>query len=106
MLQTLAYRVGHHSTSDDSTKYRSLNEIEHWKTDRDPVNRFRKWVEFNGWWSERDEADLRSSIKKQASIYIYVETKMACANVNNLSNFFNSDIESDSSGGGNGETTT
>ncbi|TYI39259.1 hypothetical protein ES332_A02G085500v1 [Gossypium tomentosum] len=65
LVESLAYRVGHHSTSDDSTKYRSLSEIEHWKTGRDPVNRFRKWVELNGWWSERDEADLRSSIKKQ-----------------------------------------
>ncbi|GMI78356.1 hypothetical protein like AT1G21400 [Hibiscus trionum] len=65
LVETLAYRVGHHSTSDDSTKYRSLDEIEHWKMDRDPVNRFRKWVELNGWWSEREETELRSNVKKQ-----------------------------------------
>ncbi|WRX29858.1 Dehydrogenase [Theobroma cacao] len=32
LVETLAYRVGHHSTSDDSTKYRPLDEIEYWKT--------------------------------------------------------------------------
>ncbi|KHG13124.1 2-oxoisovalerate dehydrogenase subunit alpha, mitochondrial [Gossypium arboreum] len=37
LVESLAYRVGHHSTSDDSTKYRSLSEIEHWKTGRDPL---------------------------------------------------------------------
>ena len=70
-MQTLAYRAGHHSTSDDSTKYRPLDEIEYWKKNRNPVSKFRKWVEINGWWSERDEAELRSSIKKQASTYMF-----------------------------------
>lgn len=32
---------------------------------RNPVNRFRKWVETNGWWSAKDETELRSSVKKQ-----------------------------------------
>lgn len=32
---------------------------------RNPVNRFRKWVERNGWWSAKDETELRSSVKKQ-----------------------------------------
>ncbi|XP_039062561.1 2-oxoisovalerate dehydrogenase subunit alpha 1, mitochondrial-like [Hibiscus syriacus] len=65
LVEVRSHRVGHHSTSDDSTKYRPLTEIEHWKTDRDPVNRFRKWVELNGWWSERDETEHRSSIKNE-----------------------------------------
>ncbi|XP_022766325.1 2-oxoisovalerate dehydrogenase subunit alpha 1, mitochondrial-like [Durio zibethinus] len=75
LVETLAYRVGHHSTSDDSTKYRPLEEIEYWKIDRNPVKRFRKWVEINGWWSERDEAQLRSSIKKQLLQAIQVAEK-------------------------------
>ncbi|CAN1234654.1 2-oxoisovalerate dehydrogenase subunit alpha 1, mitochondrial [Linum perenne] len=51
LVEFLTYRVGHHSTSDDSTKYRPLDEIEYWKVARNPVNRFRKWVEANGWWT-------------------------------------------------------
>jgi TPP-dependent pyruvate/acetoin dehydrogenase alpha subunit len=34
-MQALTYRVGHHSTSDDSTMYRPIDEIEHWRTARD-----------------------------------------------------------------------
>ncbi|CAH8361292.1 unnamed protein product [Eruca vesicaria subsp. sativa] len=65
LIEAMTYRVGHHSTSDDSTKYREADEIQYWKMSRNPVNRYRKWVEDNGWWSEEDESKLRSSTRKQ-----------------------------------------
>ena len=65
----MTYRVGHHSTSDDSTKYRAADEIQYWKMSRNPVNRFRKWVEDNGWWSEEDESKIRSNARKQVKIH-------------------------------------
>ena len=67
-FQALTYRVGHHSTSDDSTKYRSSDDIEYWKMTRNPVNRFKRWVEGNGWWGDEDEAKLRESVKKQVCL--------------------------------------
>lgn len=77
-FQAMTYRVGHHSTSDDSTKYRPLEEIEYWKNERNSVNRFRKWIERNGWWSDTEESELRSSIRKQVInyymfIYLFVQ---------------------------------
>lgn len=65
LIEALTYRVGHHSTSDDSTKYRPVDEIEHWKKARSPLARFRKWVARNGWWSDKDESELRTSVRKQ-----------------------------------------
>uniref|UniRef100_A0A1D1ZH66 3-methyl-2-oxobutanoate dehydrogenase (2-methylpropanoyl-transferring) n=1 Tax=Anthurium amnicola TaxID=1678845 RepID=A0A1D1ZH66_9ARAE len=65
LVEALTYRVGHHSTSDDSTKYRPVDEIEHWRTARDPVSRYRKWVEGNGWWSDADEGEMRTSVRKE-----------------------------------------
>lgn len=65
LVEALTYRVGHHSTSDDSTKYRAVDEIERWRTGRNPVARFRKWVQRNGWWNDEDESELRSNIRKQ-----------------------------------------
>lgn len=75
LVEALSYRAGHHSTSDDSTKYRPVDEIDYWKKERNPVNRFRKWVERNGWWSEEKESELRSSIKKQLLQVIQVAEK-------------------------------
>ncbi|KAF8047415.1 hypothetical protein N665_3047s0003 [Sinapis alba] len=71
----MTYRVGHHSTSDDSTKYRAADEIQYWKMSRNPVNRFRKWVEDNGWWSEDDESKLRSNARKQLLLAIQAAEK-------------------------------
>ncbi|KAL6906187.1 hypothetical protein ACP4OV_003788 [Aristida adscensionis] len=65
LVEALTYRVGHHSTSDDSTKYRPVDEIEHWRTARDPISRYRKWVQGNGWWSDAEESKLRSKVRQE-----------------------------------------
>ncbi|KAJ4964618.1 hypothetical protein NE237_016467 [Protea cynaroides] len=75
LIEALTYRTGHHSTSDDSTKYRPVNEIEHWRVARDPVSRFKKWVERNGWWTHEDESELRSSVRKELLNAIQVAEK-------------------------------
>ncbi|XP_075660636.1 2-oxoisovalerate dehydrogenase subunit alpha 2, mitochondrial isoform X2 [Castanea sativa] len=67
LIEALTYRVGHHSTSDDSTKYRPVDEIEWWKWARDPVTRFRKWIESKYWWSSEAESEFRSSVRQQDS---------------------------------------
>lgn len=71
--QALTYRVGHHSTSDDSTKYRPVDEIEGWRLARDPVARFRKWIERNGWWCSEAEIELRDCVRKQVRNTIFSE---------------------------------
>ncbi|GJV80356.1 dehydrogenase, E1 component, thiamine diphosphate-binding fold protein [Tanacetum coccineum] len=65
LIEAMTYRVSHHSTSDDSTKYRSTDEIEYWKTIHSPITRFRKWVERKGWWSDKEESGLHYHVKKQ-----------------------------------------
>ncbi|EXB40956.1 2-oxoisovalerate dehydrogenase subunit alpha [Morus notabilis] len=65
LIEALTYRVGHHSTSDDSTKYRPVEEIEWWRLARDPLTRFRKWIESSGWWNGEHESELRNSVRKQ-----------------------------------------
>ncbi|XP_061372492.1 2-oxoisovalerate dehydrogenase subunit alpha 2, mitochondrial-like isoform X2 [Gastrolobium bilobum] len=65
LIEALTYRVGHHTTSDDSTRYRPANEIEWWRLARDPVARFRKWIERKGWWNGMNESGLRNSLRQQ-----------------------------------------
>ncbi|KAJ9560264.1 hypothetical protein OSB04_005424 [Centaurea solstitialis] len=76
LIEALTYRVGHHSTSDDSTKYRPVDEIEHWKTARNPVSIFRKWVQRKGWWSNEEESEFRANIRKQVIDAIQIGEKV------------------------------
>ena len=45
LIEAMTYRRGHHSTSDDSSKYRSVNEIKYWQDHMDPIKRFRLYIE-------------------------------------------------------------
>ncbi|KAF8726348.1 hypothetical protein HU200_019810 [Digitaria exilis] len=76
LVEALTYRVGHHSTSDDSTKYRPVDEIEHWRTARDPISRYRKWVQGNDWWSDSEESELRNRVRKELLQAIQVAERM------------------------------
>jgi len=61
IVEAMSYRRGHHSTSDDSTRYRSLAEIKHWQDNLDPVGRLRNFIMERGWWSEGQEQQLRDA---------------------------------------------
>lgn len=64
LIEAMSYRVAHHSTSDDSTKYREGREIESWKRKDNPITRLRKWMENKGIWDEEKEKELQASAKK------------------------------------------
>ena len=65
LIEMMAYRVGHHSTSDDSFAYRQRVEVEDWKRRDNPITRLRKWLEGKGVWSDEQEKELRSSTRKE-----------------------------------------
>ncbi|MCD9560080.1 hypothetical protein HAX54_018521 [Datura stramonium] len=65
LVEAMTYRVSHHSTSDDSTKYRCVKEIEQWRTEKSPITRFRKWIQRNGWWADQNELELRGNIRNR-----------------------------------------
>jgi 2-oxoisovalerate dehydrogenase E1 component alpha subunit len=65
LIEAMTYRVGHHSTSDDSSAYRSKSEVEDWKTRDNPVVRFRKYMESKNWWSQAEEDLHKNAIKKE-----------------------------------------
>ena len=60
----MSYRSGHHSTSDDSSRYRTADEIRSWKV-RDPVVRFQSWMTHQGWWDEDKEQVLRQAARRE-----------------------------------------
>jgi pyruvate dehydrogenase E1 component alpha subunit len=43
VIEAVTYRMGHHTTADDATRYRAKEEVEAWKA-KDPIDRFRTWL--------------------------------------------------------------
>ncbi|SDI65145.1 pyruvate dehydrogenase (acetyl-transferring) E1 component subunit alpha [Natribacillus halophilus] len=76
LIETLCYRYGPHSLSgDDPTRYRSSEEDGEWER-RDPLVRFRKYLEEKELWTEEKEnkivdqakADVKEAMKKAEEI--------------------------------------
>ena len=65
LIEAMTYRVGHHSTSDDSTAYRSVDEVKYWHQKDHPIVRLRKYMEHRSWWDDGREQEWRESCKKQ-----------------------------------------
>lgn len=65
LIEAMTYRIGHHSTSDDSSAYRSKKEVEDWKRHDSPITRFRQYLEHHGIWSSEDETKFKSETRKE-----------------------------------------
>jgi 2-oxoisovalerate dehydrogenase E1 component alpha subunit len=44
LIEAMTYRLGHHSTSDDSTAYRSVDEISSWEKGDNPILRLKNYL--------------------------------------------------------------
>ena len=62
LVETLTYRMGSHSSSDDANRYRDKKEVEHWAK-RDPILRFQRYLKLKGLWSEALEQETRDGAK-------------------------------------------
>ena len=58
LIEAMTYRVGHHTTSDDSTKYRTDNEVSWWKENNCPVKRLRGLIFDRKLWSTDEEEEF------------------------------------------------
>ncbi|MHA2231826.1 MAG: pyruvate dehydrogenase (acetyl-transferring) E1 component subunit alpha [Candidatus Hodarchaeales archaeon] len=43
LIEAVTYRMGHHTSSDDSTRYREQAEVEEWEK-KDPIERFERYL--------------------------------------------------------------
>lgn len=65
LIEAMTYRIGHHSTSDDSSAYRSVDEVRFWHQTDHPISRLRKYMENQGWWDDDKEKLWKEETKKQ-----------------------------------------
>ncbi|XP_078034965.1 branched chain keto acid dehydrogenase E1 subunit alpha [Augochlora pura] len=63
LIEAMTYRIGHHSTSDDSSAYRSINEITWWKCNL-PIARFQSYLGSMNLWCEKREQQSQHAIKE------------------------------------------
>jgi 2-oxoisovalerate dehydrogenase E1 component alpha subunit len=64
MIEAVSYRMGPHSTADDVRRYRSEKEAEEWKQ-KDPLLRFKLYLESKGLWSEAQEHQFIEQTMKE-----------------------------------------
>ncbi|KAJ2575207.1 hypothetical protein GGH19_003185 [Coemansia sp. RSA 1807] len=65
LIEAMTYRVSHHSTSDDSSAYRSKKEVEDWSKRDNPISRMRAWLENKGWWARGEDAEVSKTAKAE-----------------------------------------
>jgi 2-oxoisovalerate dehydrogenase E1 component alpha subunit len=65
LIEAMTYRGGHHSTSDDSTRYRSIDEIKVWQEQDNPLTRLRIYLEDKNFWDADKERDMNKRNRKE-----------------------------------------
>jgi len=65
LIEAYTYRYGPHSSADDDTRYRPKGELEMWRNERDPITRFRRFLEKRGLWDDAKEQKLQADCKAE-----------------------------------------
>ncbi|XP_023342776.1 2-oxoisovalerate dehydrogenase subunit alpha, mitochondrial isoform X2 [Eurytemora carolleeae] len=65
LIEAMTYRIGHHSTSDDSSAYRSVDEVKQWNQKDHPITRFYNYITRKGVWSEQQDKEWKDDSRKQ-----------------------------------------
>jgi pyruvate dehydrogenase E1 component alpha subunit len=66
LVEAITYRLGAHTTTDDPTRYRTSDELDMWKA-REPIGRYRAFLERTGLWSEELERDVQAEADRVAA---------------------------------------
>ena len=64
LIESITYRLSMHTTADDPKKYRDEADVEEW-WDREPLKRFRIYLEDKGFWDQDKEDALRIVVRKE-----------------------------------------
>lgn len=64
LIEAFTYRLSNHTTSDDATKYRTEEELKEWE-DKDPIKRFRNFLQNEGILTESKEEELTQDIEAE-----------------------------------------
>nr|WP_289039046.1 pyruvate dehydrogenase (acetyl-transferring) E1 component subunit alpha [uncultured Allobacillus sp.] len=84
LIETLTYRYGPHTMAgDDPTRYRTEDMDSEWEK-KDPIVRFRKFLEEKGLWSEEKENEVMETAKEEIKAAIKKADKQEKQSVTEL----------------------
>ncbi|MFC4654545.1 MULTISPECIES: thiamine pyrophosphate-dependent dehydrogenase E1 component subunit alpha [Rheinheimera] len=83
LIESIAYRLGAHSSSDDPSGYRSKEEEELWRKN-DPVSRFRLWLVKQGWLDEEADKAKLDLLRQEILDALKVAEKVAKPGIEHL----------------------
>jgi pyruvate dehydrogenase E1 component alpha subunit len=63
LIECETYRMGHHTTADDWTRYRETKEVDAWKK-KDPIARFKKFLTARKLWDDKKEKNLTTETRR------------------------------------------
>lgn len=63
LVETVTFRMGPHSSSDDPTRYRDQKVVDQW-AQRDPIDRFQKYLAQKDLWDEAFEEEVRTQSRE------------------------------------------
>jgi pyruvate dehydrogenase E1 component alpha subunit len=64
LIEAYTYRLGDHTTSDDSTKYRTKEEVESWRP-KDPLKRLQIYLGKKNLWDEKSDEELKAKFQTE-----------------------------------------
>ncbi|MCX6102366.1 MAG: pyruvate dehydrogenase (acetyl-transferring) E1 component subunit alpha [Proteobacteria bacterium] len=64
LIECVTFRMGPHSSSDDPSRYRDEKMFQAWAK-RDPIKRFKNYLETKKLWDEKKEKSLQEELKAQ-----------------------------------------
>jgi 2-oxoisovalerate dehydrogenase E1 component alpha subunit len=83
LLESIAYRLGAHSSSDDPSGYRSKEEEELWRKN-DPIARFRLWLLNKGWLDDGADKAQIEALRQEILDALKVAEKVAKPGIEHL----------------------
>jgi 2-oxoisovalerate dehydrogenase E1 component alpha subunit len=64
LIEAVTFRMGPHSSSDEPARYRDPKIVEAW-ADKDPIERFRRYLEKKKVWTEDFEKEVREGVRSE-----------------------------------------
>jgi len=69
LIECLTYRLGPHTSADDPRRYRDEEERRAWEA-RDPIKRWRAYLEQRGLWSAEQQAELERELQAEIELAV------------------------------------